>query len=688
MKKILYGCVALTVLITAVAIVEVNKKSTPVTSPETPEVTVATQGQQAPETTTPSERTYSEAEDQIQQAFENYIYFKGMDEVVRTDVRADGNDFIITITNPSDASVQPQELRLARVEDFAGKAQYKLNNTSLLKWQALSESYLENPTVGADSFSEELAWVPELGLITNQSLKASNVSLTNTGFNVSIKSMVSDMLTTAEGDKMNIAGSSNVSDMKITTTDFVIQAPSITQSMQINGANQNGNVILQLLTASNATSSLNIPILGIGMAAMPSQPILGQLTNKVGFADNITLDTTLSNIKMTQSPLPMLPDTITSNITIEGVSKEMLIAYINLRDQLNEMPDEESTEAKELAQKLLAAQNQILKSLSLKINKLSLTNPNIGIDITGIIHYAEPAPVVNARVSVTNFDVISPKAPDVDEAACKAALAAAPAPSAGGAPIVPAACVQQVGLLEGLRPYLATAEHTTNEKGQPVDTFSVLYSAGSLAINNQPILTPGQQPTPTENEASTTDGMITEDEIPVAPVAQQNDTPNMPTDTQTDDTVPMAETPSAFAQAQTNDVAPAQAPSADEIPSVAGLIAIEASETITNTNGTTVAGEEVAALAAEQPTLNDVAANSANTLTEEIDDSMTEDVADTPLEAVSAGMPAYPALNENAPALDAASAPETGVSEVVQPLAPIVDSAEIIEAQKLLNAVE
>lgn len=697
MKKILYGCVALSVLITALAIAQLNKKPTPVTSPdETVNLPDPIEGATAPETIG-EEKTYTESEDQIQQAFENYIYFKGMDKVVHTDVRANGKDFIITITNPSDTSVAPQELRLVRTDDFAGKPQYKLNNTSLMKWQAMASEYLENPTVGADSFSEDIAWVPDLGLVTNQALKATNISIKNEGIDFSIKSIVSDMLATAENEKMNIAGSSDMSDVKLMKGGFVIQAPTVTQNIQINGANQTGNMILQLLTAQNATSTLNVPILGIAMAGMPRQPILAQLNNKIVFADNITMDTKLTNIKMTQTPLPMLPDTIISNVTVEGVSKEMLTAYVNMREQLNQSPDEDSTEAKELAQKLLAAQDQILKSVSLKINQLSFSNPNAGIDVTGIVHYAEPAPTVNARVAVTNFDVISPKAPPVDEVACKAALAKTPEPVAGQAPIVPAACVEQSGMLEALRPYLPTATRTTNEKGQLVDTFSIIYSAGSLSINNQAVLTPDQKSTEPGNNLPLGTDVVTPTAVSDEPVADTN-TPAPVADTNAvavdNASAPVADTNAVeelLAVAQSTDTTDTslndiQIP-ADNTPSVADLMAEEVDETIAVSApmAPVAAGNE--AIAGQPTDIVPVQNNNAPSneiVLEDVDNSIIEEVADTPLEPT-------PNVNE-IPAPVAGSVntlvDSDAAAKAILPTAPVVDSAEIVEAQKLLDAVQ
>lgn len=704
MKKILYGCVALSVLITVIAIVELNKKPAPVASPdETPAAPVAGAGTPT-ETPTFEGKMYTESEDKIQEAFENYLYFKGMDQVIRTDVRADGKDFVITITNPSDSTVPPQELRLTRVDDFAGKPQYKLGSTSLVKWKAVAENYLNDPKLSADTFSEDISWVPDLGLVTNQSLKATNVSVAEEGINLTVKSIVSDMLSTAENDKMNVAGSSDITDMKIVMPNGVIQAPTVTQNMQINGANQTGNILLQLLTAESATSTLNIPILGIGMTALPGQPILAQLNNKIVFADNISMDMTLSNIKVGKMLLPMLPDTITSNMTVEGVSKEMLIAYMNMRDQLNQLPDEEGTEAKDLEQKLLSAQNQILKSLSLKINKLSLTNPNAGIDVTGIVHYAEPAPTVNARVSVTNFDVISPKAPPVDEAACKAALAQTPAPVAGQAPIIPAACAQQSGVLEGLRPFLETAEHTINEKGQPVDTFSIVYSANSLSINNQPILAPNTETADPSNLPLGTDMLGTPTVQSAAPMANTENVSET-------SVLPAVLVEPNMAPAPLSDEASLgdiPVPT-DNMPSVADLMAEEVDETVAVAPVAASQTAEQADVAQEMvptpqavaneapvdvapdnmPTIQDDmnAANASDVILENIDSSLTEEVADTPLEPT-------PMANTNdtlsAPAIEPLSAPIDIDAAAVAPLptAPLVDPTKIVEAQKLLDATE
>lgn len=674
MKKILFGCVALTVLITAVAIVELNKTPKPVVSPAEQVLNKETDTAVVPIN---EEKVYSESEAQIQEAIENYLYFKNIDKVIKTDVKADGKDFIITLTNPSNPALAPQEMRLTRVDDFAGKPQYKLSNTSLSKWQALAGEQLENATLTVDSFNEDVLWVPELGLVTNQAVKVSNLQIKATDLALTLKSLVSDTLVQQQNDKMTIAASSDVTDFKAATSSLIVQAPRIIQNMQINGANQTGNALLQVLTAENATSTLSIPVLGVVFPTMPQQPIIAQLDSKAIFADNISLDTTLSNIKINNSLFPLVPETITSNVTLDGVSKEMLIAYINMRDQLQQLPDEDSVEAKDLSQKLLAAQNQILKSLSLKINKLSMSNPNAGIDITGIVHYADPAPTVNARLSITNFDVISPKAPPVNEATCKAALATTPAPVQGKAPIVPAACVQQGGLLEGLRPYLPTAEHSVNDKGQPVDTFAIVYSANSLTINNQPILTPGQAPVPGNDIALGTD-------TPVV-VAVQNDatTPTAPVvqDSVSVESESIAAPSIADDTLQNMDVQPVDG---TNTPSIADLMAEVADEPVGPQGNAEpiVINEEVAAIEEiipartdDIPAVSDTQANAQDVGSfDNMDNTGAEPTDDTPLEPVQDSIVPI----ADTPAVEAAVQPGL-------PTAPVVDSIQIVEAQKLLD---
>ena len=122
MKKFLLGCAAASVLLIGIAVVHMQtptEKNTPSSLPNKP---------------TEDVKTYSEAEIQILEAAESYLYYKNLDDIIRADIRSEGDDFIITFDDPTDPQTPPHELKMVRIADFNGKKQYKITTNSWVKW--------------------------------------------------------------------------------------------------------------------------------------------------------------------------------------------------------------------------------------------------------------------------------------------------------------------------------------------------------------------------------------------------------------------------------------------------------------------------------------------------------------------------------------------------------------------------
>lgn len=482
MKQLLFGCVAISCLYAGISFARNDAtQEPPVNEQQTTDMSLQTKqnGHLDPKS------VYSVEENMILEALENFLYFNSMDDTRKTDVRQDGQDFIITISNPKASAQNPVQIRMVRSGEFMGKPQYKIAHDSWDRYKQEISKYLGQDSVTVNSYKEDLVWVPELGILTNQSVKASDIRMQFDDIMVLIKSIISDSLTRESGDKMDIASMSSTADLKITTPSITIEIPAETQNLQITNAALSADSTMQVLTASDVRFSSSTPLIAISSPMMPGQTLTAKMDTAGSFTKTFNVESTVSDIKMTDDnmiALPLLPKTIAFKMTMDGFSKDLLIAYYNMQNQLNEM-DENSPEAQELEKKLNVAGEQLLSTLTININELSIQNDQAGMHLTGQIKYAEPSFNATAKLTVTNFDLISPKPAPIDEKACKEALQN----MTGNERRLPPQCIQNAGILEALRPYLPTAQHSVNEKGQTVDIFTIVYTANSLTVNGKTV---------------------------------------------------------------------------------------------------------------------------------------------------------------------------------------------------------
>ena len=123
-------------------------------------------------------------------------------------------------------------------------------------------------------------------------------------------------------------------------------------------------------------------------------------------------------------------------------------------------------------------------------------------------------------MTVTNFDLISPKPAPINEQACKAALER----MTGQERQLPPQCIQNAGLLAALRPYLPTAQHSVNAKGQSVDIFTIVYTANALTVNGQTVFKADNLTSPQTKEITplTSKDEVNTKEVPLNDAVQEN----------------------------------------------------------------------------------------------------------------------------------------------------------------------
>lgn len=513
MKKVLFGCVAASVLLTGLAIwklqsvppVSVISIKAPVLAPSKTTDISEKQNQTIPQTneTEPSNsKYYTVSEEQILAAIEDYLYSMGIDKTVRPDIKAEGDNFIITIDNPSDVTQPPHTLQMIRIADFNGMKQYKITTTSPTMWKTISNQILPTGQVDIASYEETISWVPDLSLTTNSSLKANKISITDKDFVITADSIITDSLVGPQKNKMDVAGTTDILNTKIAMPFFEISIPKITQTMTLTGANQIGDKSMQPLTADKSSSTFLIPQLIISSPLLGTKPLTAEIKSEMTYDNQLNLAFNISKIDIPTAIFDIKPKSISSDIIIDGLNKQQLIEYTQIQKEYESI-EPNTPKAVELENKIVGMQNAILNNVTANIKNMSVVLQNGSAVLTGTVKYAEPAVNADLKLAITNFDAISPAAQPIDKEACEKALSTVN-PQANTVQL-PAACQQKTGVLEFLRPYLDTAEHSTNAQGDPIDTFTFNYSADRISINGQEILPPVN---PAINEAKAAEDIV------------------------------------------------------------------------------------------------------------------------------------------------------------------------------------
>ena len=478
MKKILLGCTAASILLGGIVFIGVYH--IPLTKQAT-----------SLKATTKNAKIYTLEEEQILSAAKTYLHHQNLDEMIHIDVKADGNDFIITFKNPQDPKEPPHDLRLIRIADFNGKKQYRITSESWVNWAEVVRANFKTPQMTIDEYMHTISWVPDLSLTTNSSFKATDVIVKDTDLSLTIGSVISDSLVAPQNNKMDIAMASTMTDLNIKTQMFELRIPKIILDTQIIGTNQTGKETIQALSSEKTSSSLMIPTFTVFSPLLGTEAISGTIENSVTLDDNIDMSIRISDIKVPN--IPTMPLSVNAQISLNGLDKADIISYMELSEKYEGLENPASPEGNDLEKQLLDLYSKIAPKLSINVEDMTLTFKEGSISLNGTIKPDGDTLATDATIQVVNFDTLSPKPQPADKEACEAALKNIPADATQ---LPPECAVKQTGMLDILRPFLDTTKRTINAEGQSVDTFKINYSGGGVSINGEEILPPSNtQPT-------------------------------------------------------------------------------------------------------------------------------------------------------------------------------------------------
>lgn len=508
MKKTLLSCVALSIFLSWSVLAQKTDNKTDTTTTEIKEQLKNNTGSETQQknkdldplkkenTTEPSD-TFVQAE--LEAAFQSFLSDGGLESDTPLIFEQRGEDYLVTIPElkipvADGHKVLPlQRVTLVRNGDFAGSPQFQVKMDFLTKIQSVLKLISDNATVDADRYVQDMLWVPHLQMISNNSIQAENLTLSFPEYlTATVKSMVSDVLVqpVKETGKMDIATATDSYDITVSTPIGQIVLPRISYHKTLVGTEVSGDEALQALTATRGSSSLNIPRFVISSVLLPNQELSGHLTSTARILPTqAQLNLRLDSLKLTQNISPLTPETIVFNIIFDNFKQSDLIHLWHTQKQIQRLIDNDKEISDELENQLDLQLQNALKTITIRIPEITVSNAKAGIKMAGVIDRLTDDPQIDLTLSITNFDLISPPSKKIDTEKCTA-LVQQVSKNQNDMSLVhqmQTECVPERGILEDLRPYLSTATRTTNEAGISVDTFFISSQNGTLTVNGQPL---------------------------------------------------------------------------------------------------------------------------------------------------------------------------------------------------------
>ena len=457
--------------------------------------------------------------EEITTAFHALLRQQGINVPSEIRTVADGDHFTVTVPafsaqvlETSDEKTAPEEgaeivtrtipeqtFTLVRNGDFNGKAQYDIEPATLERLKNIISSFFPTMDINADQFKGKITWVPALNLVSQYSLNTQkfHVALPNV-FNAISEQFVSDRLTQIQGDKMDMAISTDIRDMVLTLPFITLRVPNMSQNASWVASAISGDSATMTLTADKVTGVAEARDVTMTLSGA-KQPLASATTRVQSTIDkDIRVMVSLSDMQLdTALPIPpqLIPTDIQSHITISGIDRSVLQELLTQETELSQLesediPDTDRIQA--LEEKLDNGVRQLTQQAVLTIDPLVIKNDTASITVTGTVQNQkntedELSPVIDMRLSIVNFDAISP-APHVDQAACAQARKDAKS-GKGSQTKATIACTPKGGILDDLRPYLNPQDRTTDASGNTTDVIVIHYQDDTITLNGKAIKT-------------------------------------------------------------------------------------------------------------------------------------------------------------------------------------------------------
>ena len=413
-----------------------------------------------------------------------------------------------SVLNNEEKTIIPQyEVLLNRISDFNGYPAFEANFADLSQISPLLQQTMLQNGVKMQQFLYKVVFVPALNISVGQNLTIDKVEMQREGENIlSVNQILEKVnITPLMQQKTKIERASGVSQFFLNTPLGALRFNRLTSLIEIPEVNLQTLNLQDLWTIKEMKFSSNISDLSISSMLLPVQEIkanvsLSSKAKKAADTDLIDVTTrgSVKDIRIAQNIPGMtekLPNYITFDFVVPNIdgSKFQQLSALN-QQLLDETLDDKKRE--EIQEKVNVLTDEVLRTLTLRIKEISLGSEDYSISISG--DFSPNEETFDGAMTIVNFDFISPES-QVDEKACSAAQQEAEAimtkmadtqdtslfnQALAAQQRATSLCEPQEGILEVLRPYLSSAKHSINAKGQTVDVFSLKYNKEGLYLNN------------------------------------------------------------------------------------------------------------------------------------------------------------------------------------------------------------
>ena len=397
-----------------------------------------------------------------------------------------------------------------KVSDFNGYPAYEVNLSEVEYLSPMLYKQMKKSGVTVQNFSYKIIFVPALNISVGQGVTINQAEMKQEGAKILVvdqilgKSLVTPLpeqnvkierATGVEGLFLNLP----IGSVRVKEWMSLFEIPSVSLN-NLSGEDfwEVGEAKISSYINDLRITSMFLPFQELGTnvsidvnMSKSSKPGKSDFLTNIYFKDIFVAEETPELSEK-------FPEYMTISVLIPDIDIKVLRQLIDLNQKvINEKDDQENPSEKQ--KELESLISLFEKELNIHVNEISFGSKNYSVTLKGLLRAENRT--FEGTLNVVNFNFIVPEK-KIDEKACAAAKQEAEAlmnqveqskqventmleQVAEAQSKVSQLCEVQGGMFDFLKPYLATAEHSINEKNQTVDVFHLKYNKEGWYLNDQ-----------------------------------------------------------------------------------------------------------------------------------------------------------------------------------------------------------
>ncbi len=416
-----------------------------------------------------------------------------------------------TLQDEAKTPVSGYQVVFNRISNFNGYSAFEADMTDVSQISPTLGEMMKQNNVTVDKFSYKISFVPALNMTIGQGTNIDNLVLKDEGKDVLIINKILEKgSVTALPDQMaKVERATGVAQLSLNLPLGSIGMDRLTSLVEIPSIATSALSIQDIWSAKEASFKSNITNLSVVSMFLPVQEVHTNIDFNGGFKQSeephhvdVTLNCEIKDIAVAQN-LPAFEGKLPTSVTLNAILPNLDVKQFQQIVQLKQEIADEATseERRSVAQEELDNTiKQLSKNTVLQVKKAAIDADKYSISFDGVLDATTET--AKGKLTVVNFDFISPKG-QIDKKACadarqKADTLLEQLAQANDNALFEQAMIAQTqaselceaepGLLEFLRPYLASARHSVNTKGQTVDVFDLEYNQKGMHVNGQRVV--------------------------------------------------------------------------------------------------------------------------------------------------------------------------------------------------------